>query len=122
MLTGPPGWSHQMHQEHRCKFALTVQGLASAEADSGAWIDLTLPRHVGGVAPFCLHLLLLLPLGGGGFGGMCGGFPLDGGGGGDGGGLSSWKGVLDEGLWGWPFVSAVLISLLFSRSSILLCI
>ena len=57
-----------MHQEHGCKFASTAQGLASAEVDSGVWIDLTLPRHIGGVAPFHPHLSLLLLLGGG-FGG-----------------------------------------------------
>src|SRR5260221_12523332 len=60
-----------MHQEPRCEFVSMVQGLASAEADSGVWIDLMLPRHIGGVAPFCPHLSLLLPPGGG-FGGRVG--------------------------------------------------
>ena len=54
-----------MHREPGCKFVSMAQGLASVEADSGVWIDLMLPRHIGGVAPFHPHLLLLLPLGGG---------------------------------------------------------
>src|SRR5260221_1718002 len=75
MPTGPLGWSCRMHQEPGCEFASTAQGLASVEVDSGAWIDLTLPRHIGGVAPFCPHLsLLLLP--GGGFGGRIGGWEV----------------------------------------------
>ncbi len=57
-----------MHQEHRCKFVSVAQGLAPAEVGSGAWIGPTLPGHIEGVAPFCLHLLLLL-LPGGKFGG-----------------------------------------------------
>src|SRR5258708_30469063 len=78
MPAGPPGWIHRMHQECGCEFVLAVQGLAPVEVGSGVWIGPTLPGCVEGVAPFHLHLLLLLPLGGkfegwgvGGYGGAC---------------------------------------------------
>ena len=51
--------------EHRCEFVSVAQELAPAEVGSGVWIGPTLLRHVGGVAPFHPHLLLLLLLGGG---------------------------------------------------------
>src|SRR5258708_117163 len=52
-----------MHQEPRCEFELVAWELAPAELGSGLWIGPTLPRCVGGVAPFHPHLSLLLPLG-----------------------------------------------------------
>ena len=54
-----------MRREPRCEFELAVQELAPAELGSGLWIGPMLPRHVGDVAPFHLHLSLLLPPGGG---------------------------------------------------------
>src|SRR5258708_29445209 len=67
MPIGPLGWTCQMHREHECKFVLMVQVLASAEVDFVAWIGPKLLRHIEGFASFCPHLLLLLP--GGEFGG-----------------------------------------------------
>src|SRR5258707_6747282 len=69
-----PGWIHQTRQEPRCEFESAALELVPVELGSGPWIGPTLPRCIGGVAPFRPHLSLLLPLGGGnlGFGG--GGF------------------------------------------------
>src|SRR5258708_3985759 len=107
MPAGPLGWICQMHWEHGCEFVLAAQGLAPAEVGSGAWLGPTLPGRIEGVAPFHLHLsLLLLPggefegwrVGGGrvggvggcegeGYGGVC---PWLGGRGG--GGVGGWGG------------------------------
>src|SRR5258706_13127455 len=63
MPTGPLGWICRTRQEPRCEFELAAWELAPVELGSGLWIGPMLPRHIGGVAPFCLHLSLLLPLG-----------------------------------------------------------
>src|SRR5258708_1146459 len=52
-----------MRQEPRCEFELAAQELAPVELGSGLWIGPTLPRCIGGVAPFHPHLSLLLPPG-----------------------------------------------------------
>src|SRR5258708_1409633 len=80
MPIGPPGWTHRMCQEHKCKFVSMAQVPASAEVGFVAWIGPKLLRHVEGSASFHPHLLLLL-LGGGiwgvggwekeGWGGAC---------------------------------------------------
>src|SRR5260221_14605185 len=90
MPTGPPGWIHRMHQEHGCEFVLAAQGLVPAEVGSGAWLGPTLPGHVEGVAPFCLHLSLLLPLGGGFEGWRVGG-----------GGVVRWRGMVAFAVGWW---------------------
>src|SRR5258708_40128318 len=65
MPAGPLGWICQMRREPGCEFELVAQELVPAELGSGPWIGPMLPRRVGGVAPFRLHLSLLLPPGGG---------------------------------------------------------
>src|SRR5260370_41901085 len=101
MPAGPLGWIHQMHWEPGCEFESVAQELAPVELGSGPWIGPTLPRHIGDVAPFCLHLSLLLPPGGGDLG--CGGWggggwcvPWAGGGAGVAAGPGCWRGGSPE--------------------------
>src|SRR5258708_4135279 len=100
MPVGPPGWTHQMCQEHECEFVLMAWALASAEAGFVAWVGPKVFRGGEGSASVSPHLLLVLPGGGfwGGGGGESGGgvgFGLWWGGGGSGGG-----GRWERGGWG----------------------
>src|SRR5258708_7155515 len=100
MPVGPPGWTHQMHQEHECEFVSMARALASAEVGFVGWFGVKLLRGVEGFVYFFLGLSRLV--GGGEFGGLGKGglgwcLPLAGGGAGNDRRSSAWEGELCEG-------------------------